>query len=152
MHIELPGLVIERIDNDGEGSDLTARAAIKGVEKQKTAPSLPMIAPIDSQPADQRCRNQRIARQSSRDVLRQVDEPQGGARERIKPADGAIRHDHHERRREMTPRILRDLPLEILIKGFLAADKAAAIMVRAEQIDTGGGGSGATTYKAIAFL
>jgi hypothetical protein len=52
----------------------------------------------------------------------------------------------------VAPHILRDLPLEILIEGFLAADEAAAIVLRAEQFDKGGGVSGATTYKAIAFL
>jgi hypothetical protein len=37
----------------------------------------------------------------------------------------------------MAPRILRDLPLEILVEGFLAADKASAIVLRAELFDTG---------------
>jgi hypothetical protein len=36
----------------------------------------------------------------------------------------------------MAPRILRDLPLEILVEGFLAADEASAIVLRAEQFDT----------------
>jgi hypothetical protein len=33
------------------------------------------------------------------------------AREPIKTANGTIRHDHHERCRQMAPRILRGLPL-----------------------------------------
>jgi len=37
----------------------------------------------------------------------------------------------------MAPRILPHLPLEILVEGFLAADKAAAIVLRAEEFDTG---------------
>ena len=111
---------------------------MEGIEKQETAPSLPMIAPIDlPAPADQRCWNQRIARQSSSDVLRQITEPQSCARERIKPANGAVRHHHHERRREVASRILRDLPLEILVQRFLTADKASPIVLRAEQFDTG---------------
>jgi hypothetical protein len=37
----------------------------------------------------------------------------------------------------MAPRILRDLPLEVLVEGFLAADKVSAIVLRAEQFNTG---------------
>ena len=36
----------------------------------------------------------------------------------------------------MTPSILRHLLLKIPVEGLLAADKAAAVVVRAEQIDT----------------
>jgi hypothetical protein len=48
--------------------------------------------------------------------------------------------------REMTPGILRHLLLKIPVDGLLAADKAAAVVVRAEQIDTGAG-SGAATLQ-----
>ena len=47
MHIEVPGLVVDRIDKDGEGCDFAARAAMEGVKEEETAPSLTMIAPIE---------------------------------------------------------------------------------------------------------
>src|SRR5215471_3194757 len=96
------------------------------IHKQETSISLAMILAINGQAADQRCRYQRIARQSLRHVLRQITEPYSRAGEGIKPPNGTIRHDHDERRRQMAPRILRDLPLEILVEGLLAADEAAA--------------------------
>jgi hypothetical protein len=33
MHIEIAGLIGERIDNDGKGRDFVTRAAIKGIKK-----------------------------------------------------------------------------------------------------------------------
>jgi hypothetical protein len=33
MHIEITGLIGERIDNDGKGRDFATRAAIKGIKK-----------------------------------------------------------------------------------------------------------------------
>jgi hypothetical protein len=72
MDVEATRLVVDCIDNDGKRRDLTSAASMKRVEKQKTAPSLPMMPLIDSQTADQRRRNQRIARQPSGDLLRQA--------------------------------------------------------------------------------
>jgi hypothetical protein len=37
----------------------------------------------------------------------------------------------------MAARILRDLPPEILVEGFLAADKSSPIVLRPEQFDAG---------------
>ena len=52
-------------------------------------------------------------------------------------ANRTVRHHHHEWCREMATGILRDLPLEILVERFLAADKASAIVLRTEQFDAG---------------
>ena len=133
--IEAAGRLILGINDNGERRDLTTNRAEQSVREQEAAIASPLIILIDGEPAQKRRRNEWIARQLAGDISRKFGEFHAGRGERVIAANGAVRQDEHERRRDVLASVLASLASRIAVERFGAADERIAIVLRTKRLD-----------------
>jgi hypothetical protein len=118
---ELPSRIVNWIDNDGHRRDLagTSQCTMQRVRQQQPAKSLSLIPLVSGESSDE-CRGQfGIARQSSSERLRHVNETNGGrTQRRVSCHDLLLSVVQDVHAREMPALILSRLLTQVAIKFF----------------------------------
>lgn len=133
--VEAPGGLILGIDDYREGGDLASHCPIERVCQKKSAVALALVPLIDSEPAEQRRRDERIARQLARDGIRQFCHADRCRRQRIEAGNAAIGQNQHEGSGDLLARLLSGLRPKISVEWLRAARERRAIVMGAESLD-----------------
>lgn len=133
--VEAPGGLILGIDDDREGGDLASHCSIERVCQKKSAVALALVPLIDSEPTEQRRRDERIARQLARDGIRQFCHADRRRRQRIEAGNAAIGQNQHEGSGDLLARFLSGLRPKISVEWPRAARERRAIVMGAESLD-----------------
>ena len=136
--VEAPGGLILGIDDYRERGDLATYCPIERVCQKKSAVALALVPLIDGEPAKQRRRDERIARQLARDGIRQFWQADRRRRQRIEAGNAAIGQNQHEGSGDFLARLLSGLRPKISVEWLRAARERRAIVMGAESLHVQG--------------
>ena len=133
--VKAAGVLVEGFDHDRKTGDFASDTATERIGEQKPPPSPALISPVDRQPAEQESRHQRIARQSSDCIHRQIGQLNRSSRQRIIPDYQPGGCSQHKRRRDEPSCILTGLAVQISVEFGHSAGKRHPIVVWTERFD-----------------
>ena len=146
--VECGRVVALGIDQDREHGRIGASGALYGIDDERPTEVLTLMARGNRQPANQRRRDERVARQLLRQRRREIAERHTGRGEGVVADDLAFRPDRDEAVADAALDVLGDEFAEVAVKRFDATGERFSIMVRAEKLDPNRAGHGSFAIRA----
>src|SRR5690242_8555754 len=132
MPVELHGARIDRIHNNRRRGDPGGlyQGVVQGIHEKKLAGTLPLEAPVNGEAAEQRSRNEGIARESLRHTGRQLTNVDAITRQRViaKDPSATMLRRQNEWRGTAAPEILSRLFLQVPIERGIATGETGTVL------------------------